>query len=67
MNIADKMNMYMETKPTLTKLMGDLAEGNPRSGLAINLEPGWRKSISSSNRTGHVPRCNSRWVGKEIL
>ena len=61
MDFANKENMYKETKHSLLKLMGDLTVGKARTGLDIKLEPAWRKSTSSSNRTVQegVQHCNS--------
>ena len=57
--------MYMETKHFFIQFMEDIAEGKARTGLDIILEPAWRKSTSSSNRTEHVQRCNCGWVKKK--
>ena len=68
MDFADKENMYKETKHSLLKLMGDLTVGKARTGLDIKLEPAWRKSTSSSNRTVQegVQHCNSGWMKKKL-
>ena len=67
-DFADKENMYKETKHSLLKLMGDLTVGKARTGLDIKLEPAWRKSTSSSNRTVQegVQHCNSGWMKKKL-
>ena len=67
-NFADKENMYKETKHSLLKLMGDLTVGKGRTGLDIKLEPAWRKSTSSSNRTVQdgVQHCNIGLMKKKL-
>ena len=67
-NFADKENMYKETKLSSLKFMGDLTVGKARTGLDIKLEPAWRKSTSSSNRTeqDRVQRCNIGWMKKKL-
>ena len=67
-DFADKENMYKETKHSLLKLMGDLTVGKGRIGLDIKLEPAWRKSTSSSNRTVQdgVKHCNIGWMKKKL-
>ena len=67
-DFADKENMYKETKHSLLKLMGDLTVGKARTGLDIKLEPAWRKSTSSSNRTVQegVQHCISGWMKKKL-
>ena len=63
-DFADKENMYKETKHSLLKLMGDLTVGKARTGLDIKLEPAWRKSASSSNRTVQEggQHCKIGWM-----
>ena len=67
-DFADKENMYKETKHSLLKLMGDLTVGKGRTGLDIKLEPAWRKSTSSSNRTVQdgAQRYNIWWMKKKL-
>ena len=67
-NFAEKEKMYVQTKHSLLKLVGDSTVGKGRTGLDIKLEPAWRKSTSSSNRTVQdgVQRCNSGWMKKKL-
>ena len=65
-NFTDNENIYIETKHSLIKCMCDLAGGKARTGLDIHLEPAWRKSIGSSNRTEHVQCSNSGWAKKKL-
>ena len=58
-NFAEKENMYLQTKHSLIKFMGDLTEEKARMGPDVRLEPAWRKSTSNSFRKG----CDHRNIG----
>ena len=62
-NFAEKENMYLQTKQSLIKFLGDLTEEKARMGPDVRLEPAWKKSASSSFKKG----CDQRgWVTKKL-
>ena len=65
LKLADKENMYKETKHSLINYVGNLTEGKARPGLDMKFEPSWRKSTSSSNRIVHVHCCDIEWKKKK--
>ena len=67
-NLADKENMYKETKHSLLKFMGELTEGKARTGQGVKLEPAWRKFTSSTNKAGYIQRGNNGngWMKKKL-
>ena len=53
-NLAEKEQMYLQTKHSLIKFMGDLKEEKAKMGPNVRLEPGWKKLVSCSYKKGSV-------------
>ena len=64
-NLANKENMYEETKHSFMKF-GDLMEEKAGTGPDVRLEPAWKKSVSSSYRE-HSLQHGSNGVMKKRL
>ena len=65
-NFAEKENMYLQTKHSLIKFMGDLTEENARMGPNVRLEPGWKKLVSCSYKKGSFEHGSNGVVKKKL-
>ena len=66
-NFAEKEKMYVQTKHSLIKLMGDLKEEKARMGPNVRLEPGWKKLVSCSyNLKGSVEHGSNGVMKKKL-
>ena len=66
-NFAEKEKMYVQTKLSLIKFMGDLKEEKARMGPNVRLEPGWKKLVSCSyNLKGSVEHGSNGVMKKKL-
>ena len=66
-NFAEKEKMYVQTKNSLIKFMGDLKEEKARMGPNVRLEPGWKKLVSCSyNLKGSVEHGSNGVMKKKL-
>ena len=66
-NFAEKEKMYVQTKHSLIKFMGDLKEEKARMGPNVRLEPGWKKLVSCSyNLKGSVDHGSNGVMKKKL-
>ena len=65
-NFAEKENMYLQTKHSLIKFMGDLTEEKARTGPNVRLEPGWKKLVSCSYKKGSVEHGSNGVMKKKL-
>ena len=66
-NFAEKEKMYVQTKHSLIKFMGDLKEDKARMGPNVRLEPGWKKLVSCSyNLKGSVEHGSNGVMKKKL-
>ena len=66
-NFAEKEKMYVQTKHSLIKFMGDLKEEKARMGPNVRLEPGWKKLVSCSyNLKGSVEHGSNGMMKKKL-
>ena len=66
-NFAEKEKMYVQTKHSLIKFIGDLKEEKARMGPNVRLEPGWKKLVSCSyNLKGSVEHGSNGVMKKKL-
>ena len=66
-NFAEKEKMYVQTKHSLIKFMGDLKEEKARMEPNVRLEPGWKKLVSCSyNLKGSVEHGSNGVMKKKL-
>ena len=65
-NFAEKENMYLQTKHSLIKFLGDLTEEKARMGPNVRLEPGWKKLVSCSYKKGNVEHGSNGVMKKKL-
>ena len=66
-NFAEKEKMYVQTKHSLIKFMGDLKEEKARMGPNVRLEPAWKKLVSCSyNLKGSVEHGSNGVMKKKL-
>ena len=66
-NFAEKEKMYVQTKHSLIKFMGDLKEEKASMGPNVRLEPGWKKLVSCSyNLKGSVEHGSNGVMKKKL-
>ena len=63
---AEKENMYLQTKHSLIMFLGAITEEKARIGPNVRLEPGWKKSASSSYRKECDQHCKIGWMTKKL-
>ena len=63
---AEKGNMYLQTKHSLINFLGVITEEKVRMGPNVRLEPGWKKSASSSYRHRCDQHYKIGWMTKKL-